>query len=334
MNKLKEQRFAVKFCVKLGKSTMETFAVLNTAYSDVAMKRATCFRWHKRFKNGRLSVEDDERSGRPSISTDDPHIDEINTLVQANQRLTVRELAEECGISVGSCHHILTKEFKMHRIAAKFVPCLMTSDQQDHRVQVCQDLLDHSENDEEFLSKIITGDESWVYGYDVETKIQSSQWTSKTSPRPKKACQVRSKIKVLLRVFDASGVVHYKYLPEGSTVNQTYYIEVLKRLRDAIQQKRPELWRSGDWFFHHDSSPAHSALRTHEFLAKHSITVLPHLPYSPDLAPCDFFLFPMLKRPSKGKFETIPEIKANAAKELKGTKKEAYMLPQVETPLG
>ena len=77
----------------------------------------------------------------------------------------------------------------------------MTSDQQAHRVQVCQDLLDHSENGKEFLSKVITGDESRVYGYDVETKIQSSQWTSKTSPRPKKARQVRSKIKVLLTVF-------------------------------------------------------------------------------------------------------------------------------------
>ena len=133
MNNLNEQRFAVKFCVKLGKSTTETFAMLNTTYGDVAMKRATCFRWHKRFKNGRLSVEDDERSGHPSTSTDDPHIDEINTLVRAKRRLTVRQLAEECGISVGSCHHILTEELKMHRVAAKFVSRLMTSDQQAHR---------------------------------------------------------------------------------------------------------------------------------------------------------------------------------------------------------
>ena len=114
----------------------------------------------------------------------------MNTLVRANQCLTVRELAEECRVSVGSCHHILMEELKMHCVAAKFVPCLMASDQQAHRVQVCQDLLNHSENDKEFLSKIITGDESWVYGYDVETKVRSSQWTSKTSPRPKKACQV------------------------------------------------------------------------------------------------------------------------------------------------
>ena len=135
MNNLKEQRFAVKFCVKLGKSTTETFTMLNTAYGDVAMKRATCFRWHKRFKNGRLSVKDDERSGRPSTSTDDSHIDEINTLVRASRCLTVRELAEECRISVSSYHHFLTEELKMHRVAAKFVPRLMISDQQAHWVK-------------------------------------------------------------------------------------------------------------------------------------------------------------------------------------------------------
>ena len=95
--------------------------------------------------------------------------------MRANRRLTARELAEECGISVGSCDHILTEELKMHRVAAKFVPRLMTSNQQAHRVQVYQDLRDHSENDKEFFSKIITGDESWVYGSDVETKVQFSQ---------------------------------------------------------------------------------------------------------------------------------------------------------------
>ena len=152
-------------------------------------------------------------SGRPSTSTDDSHIDEINTLVRANRRLTVRELAEECGISVGSCHHMLTEELKMHRVAAKFVPRLMTSDQQAHRVQVCQDLLDHSENDKEFLSKIITGDESWVYGYDVETKVQSSQWTSKTQNIPQTQKSLLSSIQnqgAAHSFFDASGVVHHE----------------------------------------------------------------------------------------------------------------------------
>ena len=72
--------------------------MLDTAYGDVAMKCTACFKWHECFKGGRHSVDDDERPGRPSTSTDDPHVDGINTLVRANRRLTIRELAEECGI--------------------------------------------------------------------------------------------------------------------------------------------------------------------------------------------------------------------------------------------
>ena len=108
MDSLKDQRIAVKFCVKLGKSATETFAMLNTTYGDVATKRTACFKWHERFKGGRQSIDDDEGPGRPSTSTDDPRVDKINTLVRANRRLTIRELAKECGISVGSCYEILT----------------------------------------------------------------------------------------------------------------------------------------------------------------------------------------------------------------------------------
>ena len=165
------------------------------------------------------------------------------------------------------------------------------------------------------------------HGFTVMTWKQRSGLHSgraKHPSDPKKLAKFDPKSRCCLVFFDACGVIHHEYLPEGSTVNQTYYIEVLKRLRDAIRRKRSELWRSGDWFFHHDDASAHSALRTREFLAKHSITVLPHPPYSPGLAPCDFFLFPMLQRPLKGRrFETIPEITANATKKLKGIKKEA-----------
>ena len=112
--------------------------MFNTAYDGVVMKRIACFKWHERFKGGRQSIDDDERPGRPSTSTDDPHVDKINTLVRANRRLIIRELAEECGISVGSCYDILTSKLKMHRVSAKFVPCLMTDDQKANRARVCQ----------------------------------------------------------------------------------------------------------------------------------------------------------------------------------------------------
>ena len=101
MDSLKEQRIAVKFCVKLGKSATETCAMLNSVYDDVAMKRTACFKWHERFKGGRQSNDYDECPGCPSTSTVDTHVDKINILVRSNRRLTIRELAEECGISVG-----------------------------------------------------------------------------------------------------------------------------------------------------------------------------------------------------------------------------------------
>ena len=69
----------MKFFVKLEKSATKTFAMLNTAYDDVAMKRTVCFKWQERFKGGRQSIDDDERPGRLSTSTDDPHVDKINT---------------------------------------------------------------------------------------------------------------------------------------------------------------------------------------------------------------------------------------------------------------
>ena len=88
IDSLKGQRIAVKFCVKLGKFATETFPMLNAAYGDVATKRTARFKWHERFKGGRRSIEDYERPGRPSTSTDDTHVDKINTLVWANRKST------------------------------------------------------------------------------------------------------------------------------------------------------------------------------------------------------------------------------------------------------
>ena len=83
-----------------------------------------------------------------------------------------------------------------------------------------------------------------MYGYDVETKVQSSQWVSKTSPLPKKARQVRSHIKVMLMVFfDSEGVVHYEFLPQGRTVSKEYYLEVMQCLHEAVRKKRHDAWR-------------------------------------------------------------------------------------------
>jgi len=185
----------------------------------------------------------------------------------------------------------------MRHVTAKFVPCLLTAEQKDDRMSVCTDLCDRAQNDSNFMSSVITGDECWFYGYDPETKQMSSQWKTASSPRPKKVQQVKSNVKtMLIAFFNIDRLVHHEYVPRGQTVNKEFYKTVLQRLRDAVRRHRPEKWCSGNRILHHDNAPAHRAVTTNEFLAKHNILSLQHSPYSPDLAPCDFFLFPQLKK--------------------------------------
>jgi histone-lysine N-methyltransferase SETMAR len=150
------------------------------------------------------------------------------------------------------------------------------------------------------MTSVITGDECWLYEYDSETKQMSSQWKTASSPPPKKAWQMKSSVKNMLIAFlDTERLVHHEYVPRGQTVNKEFYKTVPQRPRDAVRRYRPEKWRSGNWILHHDNAPAHRAVITNEFLAKQNIPSLSHPPYSPDLPPCDFFLFPQLKKTMK-----------------------------------
>jgi len=82
----------------------------------------------------------------------------------------------------------------MHRDAVKFVPRVLTHDQKDSRVAICQELKETVINNPTLLLNVITGDESIIYAYDPETKLQFSQWKSPGSPRPKKSTYAKKQI--------------------------------------------------------------------------------------------------------------------------------------------
>ena len=90
-----------------------------------------------------------------------------------------------------------------------------------------------------------------------------------------------------------------KFLPRGQTINQHIYKNILRRLMHSLREKRRELWETRSWLLHYDNAPAHNALGIREFLAKNNIVVPEQSPYSPDLAPCDFFCFSNLRKSSK-----------------------------------
>jgi len=204
MDQRKEQRVCIKFCANFGKSATETLEMIQQGQS---LSRSQVFQWHARFKTGRTSVDDDEGTGRPTSCTTPETVARIEELIRQDRRRTIRDIAEEVEVGYGTCQRVLTEELGMHGVAAKFVPRILTTDQKQHRVNVCTELHHLASNDETLLSRVITGDESWVYGYDPETKRQSSQWKSLTSPRPIKARQVKSNLKsMIITFFDIKGI--------------------------------------------------------------------------------------------------------------------------------
>ena len=89
-------------------------------------------------------------------------------------------------------------------------------------------------------------------------------------------------------------MIYMHWVPTGQTVNKEYYVEVLREFRKRFHRKRPALFKSGQWHFHQDNAPVNNSIVT-DYLTKMGIKTVPQLPYSPDLALCDFWLFPKLK---------------------------------------
>ncbi|UYV77251.1 hypothetical protein LAZ67_15000235 [Cordylochernes scorpioides] len=268
MERSLEQRYAIKFCA---------------------------------FKEGREEVADEPRSGRPTTARTDENVDRVLEVLRTGRRLSIQQIADTLHMSTFVVHGIVTEDLQMRKVCAKLVPKVLMQDQKELRVLRCQELLDLIQNEPGFLNSVVTGDESWMFEYDPESKRQSCAWHTKSSPRPKKARMSKSRIKTMIIVFfDIRGIVHCELVPQGQTVNSAFYLEVLRRLKRRIARVRTDIKDTVK--LHHDNATSHTAfIITNNFLARSNTPVIPHPPYSPDLAPCDLFLFPRLKREMKGK---------------------------------
>ncbi|XP_054720558.1 protein GVQW3-like [Uloborus diversus] len=156
-----EQRYAIKFCVRLNKTASETLVMIQDAFKEEAMSRAAVFHWHKRFKDGRQNVEDDDRSGRPSTSRTDNNVDRVRQLLKSDRRLSIRLIGDKLGLDHMTVFRIVTENLNMRKVCAKLVPKILTDEQNRQRVTACEEMLQRLNNDPNCLDKVITGDESW-----------------------------------------------------------------------------------------------------------------------------------------------------------------------------
>jgi len=145
-----EQRYAIKFCVKLNKSATETFASLTEASWDATVSRTMCFKWHKAFKEGRENVEDDPRSGKQISLTNDQNVEVVRAVMVKDHRLSVRMIAEEMGWNKNAVHKILTEHLHLWKTCAKLVPKNYSVEQKENQLEICQDLMGRLEIEPNF----------------------------------------------------------------------------------------------------------------------------------------------------------------------------------------
>ena len=183
------------------------------------------------------------------------------------------------GISVGSAHSILHNNLCLSKLLARWVPKALHPNQLNLRSELSMATLLKIEADEDhFFDRIITGDETWVYQYDPETKQQSKQWLPCGSSGPIKFKSERSVKKVMATVFwDSEGVMPVDFLKGKKTVTGAYYVEVLRKLRAKLAEKHPGKLHNGI-LFHHNNAPPQSSWIVRNVLREFRWELLPHPP--------------------------------------------------------
>lgn len=309
MDKL-ELRAVIKYFFLKFFSTKSIFEELQSTLADNAPSYSSVAYWCAEFKRGRTACNDDTRSGRPTTAATQENIKKIEEIVKADRRVTIRYLAEILKLSFGTIQFILTRTLKFKKVAARWVPRMLTDAQKKSRVDISKlNLAIIEEDPDSFCARFVTVDETWVHHFDPETKNQSKGWKRPSSPPIKRFKVSASAGKIMASVFwDAEGIIMIDYLSKGETINGEYYASLMKKLREELKNKRRGKLRAGV-LFHHDNAPAHRSDVAGAAIRSAGFQLIQHPPYSPDLAPSDFHLFAHLKKHLRGiKFECDDEV--------------------------
>jgi len=186
-------------------------------------------------------------------------------------------------------------------------------------LEIAQQLLHRfREEGNEFLQKVVAIDETWIRDFEPELKSPSREWRGKGSPRPKKFKRAQSNVKqMMIFTYDCKGVIMTDRVPSGTTVTAAYYCQFLQKLRRKMHANRPDLLENSVLILH-DDARLHLGKDVREFLDGYCWEVLPHPPYSPDMSPPDFDLFPKLKINMRGVcFSTLEDLSASVTRRIR-----------------
>lgn len=319
-------RHILLYYFQKGKNASQVHKKLCEVYGVKAIKERQCQNWYLKFRRGDLSLKDDHRPGR-SLDVSEEQIEEI---IEMDRHVTTRQIAEKLNVS----HTCIEKRLRKMQYSKKldiWVPYELKEINLIQRLSICDLLLKRNENDP-FLKRLITGDEKWVTYDNVNRKRswckkdESAQMTAKPGIHQKK---------VMLSVWwDYQGIIYFEILRRNETINSDVYIQHLSNLNNEIQKMRPGLANRKGVVFHHDNATPHTSLATRQKLLELGWDVLPHPPYSPDIAPSDYHLFRSLHNFLDGKkFKNDEDVKSHLIQFFNDKKQKFYedgimMLPE------
>ena len=218
-----EYRVVIWYLYLKGKTGQEIHCELTNVMGLLHHRMHLKF-WVGEFKRSRMSLEDETRSGRPSDATDEEMCNKVRDLVYSDRRIKVEEIANALHNSHGSVSTTLHDHLGMHKLTDRWVPKSLSDEQMATRASVYSALLKQFRSKEDdFLSRLVTVDETWVHYYEPENNAQSRQSVGPGSPRPKKLKTQPSAGKVMATVlWDAQGVIMLDFLAKKSTTGAHY----------------------------------------------------------------------------------------------------------------
>ena len=321
------QRFYIYTRLKLGDDARKIYNDLHAVYADISVSYNTCARWVREFKDGRTSVVDNSRCGAPKSVVNESLVANVRKYIDEDPNASIREVSSDMGVSVGTIHKVLHEDLGLRKISARWVPHVLTDEQKSNRVKCAQELLAMFQpKGPKHITDIVTGDETWIYFYGIPNKRSNMMWLAKDDPRPV-VCRpgFQSRKRLFTIFFNYEGPVAVDILPEKQTVTGGYYREtVLPKVVKEITERRPKTGTSRTLILH-DNASAHKTRAVTQYIDEQNMKVLPHPAYSPDLAPCDFWLFPILKERLAGrKFTRVQDLSKAVFSELRSIPKEDY----------
>jgi [histone H3]-lysine36 N-dimethyltransferase SETMAR len=263
-----------------------------------------CRRWFSRFRSGNYDLRDVKRKVR-KVQFDD---NVLLSLLKQDNRVTIMEFAKFLYFSHSTVHRHLKKLGKICKLET-WMPHELSENNKMMRLNVCNFLYSRFIQSS-FLDRVVTGEEKWIFYKNIKRK---RHWVNaKESPCIQVEPSLNSK-KILLSVWwDVNVMIFFNLLPVNQTINSEIYCKHLESLNQALREKRPQLIKGDRIILQHDNARPHIAEMTRNKIRELGWEILPHPPYSPDLAPSDYHLFRSLEHFLRGKiFTSEAELETN-----------------------